>query len=140
MAAEEKIILDTDTGSTMVEIRDKGEPIGQFRFNPNDPDIIKRCEHVVEALDKLTVPEDSNEEAVFAISDEIKKHFDYLLNYNVSEEIFCKCNPLTLTKNGDFYCEDVLNKIIGIIEKVSDQRLKKKEAKVKKAVAKYAGK
>lgn len=133
-----KIILDVDTGSVEVEIRDKGETIGAFKFNPNDLDIIKRYENVIDELQNMDFPEGADEKAVFALSDEIKKQFDYLLNYNVSESIFCKCNPFTLTTAGDFYCEDVLMKIADVIEKVTEQRIKKKQAKIKKATAKYA--
>lgn len=138
MSDMKKIVLDVDTGSVIVEIRDKGETIGEFKFNPNDADIIKRFESVSVALEKLEIPE-SSEEAIFMVSDEIKKQFDYLLNYNVSENIFCKCNPLTLTASGDFYCENVLEKIANIIEHETDQRIKKKKAKIKKATKKYAG-
>lgn len=138
MTDTQKLVLDVDTGSVVVEIRDKGETIGEFKFNPNDADIIKRYENVVEALEKLQIPEDSKEEVLFVVSDEIKKQFDYLLNYNVSENIFCKCNPLTMTASGDFYCEDVLEKISHIIEKVTEQRINKKKAKIQKATAKYS--
>lgn len=134
-----KYSIDVDTGSIDVEIRDKGEPIGTFKFNPNDLDIVKRYENVIEALEKLEFPENSEQEVVFMLSDEIKKQFDYLFNYSVSESIFCKCNPLALTASGDFYCEDVLKKIAEVIEKVTEQRIKKKQAKIKKATAKYAG-
>lgn len=140
MAEEKKLVLDIDTGSVIVEIRDKGETIGEFKFNPNDVDIIKRYDHVIEAFNGMIIPEDVGKEDVFIASDEIKKQFDYLLNYNVSDQIFSKCNPLTLTASGDFYAEDVLIKIAGIIEKVTNQRIKKKETKIKKATAKYTGK
>lgn len=135
---DKKLIIEVDTGSVTVEIRDKGVAIGTFEFNPNDLDIVKRYENVIEELQKMNFPEDSDETAVFALSDEIKKQFDYLLNYNVSESIFCKCNPLTLTTSGDFYCENVLEQIAGVIEKVTEQRIKRKQAKIKKATAKYA--
>ena len=139
MADTKKLVLDVDTGSVVVEIRDKGETIGEFKFNPNDSDIIKRYENVVEGLQSIKIPENDNMEAIFVVSDEIKKQFDYLFNYNVSESVFCKCNPLTLTASGDFYCEEVLEKIANIIEKVTEQRIKKKKAKIQKATAKYAG-
>lgn len=140
MAEVKKIVIEVDTGSVVVEIRDKGETIGEFKFNPNDLDIIKRYEEASEKFQNLTLPEDYTEEALFKLSDEIKDLFDYILNYKVADSIFCKCNPLTLTASGDFYCEDVLAKIAGVIESVIDQRIKKKEAKIKKATAKYAGK
>lgn len=138
MEQTKKLVLEVDTGAVEVEIRDKGETIGTFKFNPNDVDIVKRYEHVMEALQKLEIPESGGEEVIFAVSDEIKKQMDYLLNYKVSDSIFCKCNPLTLTTAGDFYCEDVLEKIANIIEKVTEQRINKKKTKIKRATAKYS--
>lgn len=138
MEKTNKLVLEVDTGAVEVEVRDKGETIGTFKFNPNDMDIVKRYEHVMEALQKLEIPEDGGEEVIFAVSDEIKKQIDYLLNYKVSDSIFSKCNPLTLTTAGDFYCEDVLEKIANIIERVTEQRIKKKKTKIKRATEKYS--
>lgn len=138
--AQEKIFeLRTNTGKITVPIIDEkdDEIIGRFSFNPNDLDIISRYEKVVEAFDTISVPDDADADAIFAVSDEIKKQMDYLLNYPVSDEIFAKCNPLTLTDTGDFFVENVLVGIGEIIEQVTDQRLKKKQAKIKKATAKY---
>ena len=128
--------LTVDTGKTTVPIREKdGELIGELTFNPNDFDILKRYEKVVEALEHFDVPEDAD--GVFAVSDEIKKQIDFLLNYPTSEGIFAKCNPLTLTENGDFYFENVLDGIASIIEQVTNQRVQKKLEKVRKATVKY---
>lgn len=133
----ETMKLSIDTGSVLVEIDDKGEIIGKFRFNPNDLDIIKRYEKVVDALNNIDVPEDVKTDEIFKITDELKLQVDYLLNYKASEELFSMCNPLTLTANGDFYIENVLDGIGGLIEKTTDTRLKKKKAKIQKATAKY---
>lgn len=138
--AQGKIKLSVDTGSILIEIDDKGEPIGSFKFNPNDLDIVKRYEKVVESFESMSVPENADINDIFNVSDEIKKSFDYLLNYNVSEEIFKKCNPLTITQSGDFYCENVLAGIANLIECQTEQRIAKKKAKINKATAKYKGK
>ncbi len=129
--------LSVDTGAVLINIDDNGEVIGQFKFNPNDLDIIKRYEHVVESLEKITISEDYDQEEFFKVTDEIKNQIDYLLNYKVSDEIFAKCNPLTLTSKGDFYVENVIEGIAGLIESVMDERIKKKKAKIQKATAKY---
>ena len=99
--AQEKMKLSVDTGSVLIDVDDKGETIGQFRFNPSDADIVRRYETVVDALDAITVAKDAGADELLKISDEIKKQFDYLLNYNVSEGIFAKCNPFSLTASGD---------------------------------------
>lgn len=134
---QETIKLSIDTGSIVVNIDDKGEIIGSFKFNPNDPDIVKRYEKVISALESITVPEDADANSIFLVSDELKKQIDYLLNYNVSDEIFAKCNPLTLTASGDFYVENVISGVASLIESFMNQRLEKKKAKIRKATAKY---
>lgn len=135
--ANEVMNLSVDTGSILVNVDDNGEIIGQFRFNPNDPDIVKRYEKVIDVIKGITVEEDGDEKEIFRISDTIKEQFDYLLNYKVSEGIFGTCNPLTLLSNGDFYFENVMEGIGNLIETVADMRLKKKMTKIKKATAKY---
>ena len=92
---QEVMTLSVDTGSVLVDIEDKGEAIGRFRFNPADIDIVKRYKNVVDALNSIKLSDDPTEEEIFSVTDEIKKQFDYLLNYNVSDEIFKKANPLT---------------------------------------------
>ena len=133
----EPMVLNVDTGSVLVEVKDAGEKIGEFRFNPSDIDIIKRYEKVVECLDSMKISENPDIDEVFSYTDKIKEQFDYLLNYKASDVLFAKCNPLTPLANGDFYCESVLNGIGNLIENVTNQRVEKKKAKVRKATAKY---
>lgn len=135
--AQEILTLHVDTGAQIINIDDKGEIIGQFRFNPADLDIIRRYPKVVDSLNAMKLPDDPTDEQFFAATDEIKRQFDYLLNYNVSDELFSKCNPLTPVSNGDFYCENVLDGIAGIIERVMKQRVEKKKAKIQKITAQY---
>jgi len=135
--AQETMKLSVDTGSILIDIDDKGDIIGQFRFNPNDLDIINRFEKVVEKLESLSIPDDADTDAVFRVADEIKTQMDYLLNYDVSKEIFSKCNPLTLTTSGDFYFENVIEGVAELIEKTTNKRIAKKKAKIQKATAKY---
>lgn len=134
---QETMKLSVDTGSLLIDIDDKGENIGQFRFNPNDLDIVKRYDEVVKTLETIQVPENSDENTIFEISDELKRQMDYLLNYNVSSEIFAKCNPLTLTASGDFYIENVLEGIASLVKRTMDKNLSRKKAKIRKATAKY---
>lgn len=134
---QEVMTLSVDTGSVLINVDDKGETIGQFRFNPSDMDILRRYESVVDALNAITVAEGAGAEEMLKISDEIKKQFDFLLNYNVSEGIFAKCNPFSLTADGNFYFENVIKGIAGLIEKTTNQRIIKKLKKIQKATSKY---
>ena len=134
---QEVMTLSVDTGSVLINVDDKGEVIGQFRFNPSDLDILRRYETVVDAMNAIVIPEDAGADDMLRVSDEIKKQFDFLLNYNVSDGIFAKCNPFSMTADGDFYFESVLDGIAGLIEKVTNQRIEKKRKKIEKATAKY---
>ena len=134
---QEVMTLSVDTGSVLINVDDKGEVIGQFRFNPSDLDILRRYEEVVDAMNAIVIPEDAGADDMLRVSDEIKKQFDFLLNYNVSDGIFAKCNPFSMTADGDFYFESVLDGIAGLIEKVTNQRIEKKRKKIEKATAKY---
>lgn len=135
--SQEIMKLTVDTGSVLVEINDKGEKIGSFRFNPNDLDIVRRYENVLKQLEEVKISDDANAEEILKVSDEIKNLMDYLLNYKVSDEIFCRCNPLSPTTNGDFYVENVLEGIAGLVEDTMNARLEKKKARIQKATAKY---
>ena len=135
--AEKAMTLHVDTGSQLFNIDDKGEIIGQFRFNPADPDIARRYDQVVEKLNGMTFQGKMTQDELFAVTDAIKVQLDYLLNYNVSDQIFAKANPLTPLENGDFYFENVVDGIGNIVEKVTNKRLEKKLKKIKNATEKY---
>lgn len=127
------LALNVDTGSILVEVKDKGEKIGEFRFNPCDLDIAKRYEKVADVLSNLKVSDDPDMDEVFAFSDKIKEQFDYLLNYKVSDAIFAKCNPLTPLADGGLYYVKVLDGIVGLFEQTTNQRM----SKINEATAKY---
>lgn len=139
--AQEKMKLSVDTGSVLIDIDDRGEIFGQFRFNPSDFDIIRRYEQVVKKLEDvanmLSDNDNPTEDDIFAASDEVKKQFDYLLNYNVADQIFAKANPFTPLANGDLYCENVLNGIASLIEDTMNKRINNKMKKIQSATAKY---
>lgn len=130
--------LTVDTGAVIVPVFDKdNEELGNFKFNPNDLNIVRRYEDVAKKFDAIEIKEDAGVDDVLKISDLVKEQMDYLLGYKVSDTLFGKCNPLTLTGNGDFYIENVLTGIAGLIEETSGKRLAKKQAKIKRATAKY---
>lgn len=139
MEHEMKMELKIDAGFVTVPIIDDKDSglLGKFKFNPNDLDIVKRYEHVIKEFESITVPENLDPDTLFKISDKIKEQFDYLLNFSVADDIFSVCNPFTLTSDGDFYMEKVLEGVASLIEQTTNQRLNKKAAKIKKATQKY---
>lgn len=132
--------LQVETGAVTVELEDEnGEALGSFSFNPADSNILKRYGAVAEHLNaiELTPAEDEQRqlEQMNALSDDIARQFDYLLGGNVAEGIFAKCGPLTVTKTGDFFFEQVMEGIGSLVERVTKKRLDKKLARIRKAVA-----
>lgn len=132
--------LKVETGAVTVEVEDeRGKVIGTFDFNPADSNILKRYGAVVDFFNGLSQKEGLTEEEQVAelnrIQDQIGEQFDALLGYKVSDGLFGACGPLTVTKNGDFYFEQLLEKIGGLIESVTQKRIDKKLAKIRRAVA-----
>lgn len=131
--------LKVDTGAINVPIIDEkdGEVIGTFKFNPNDLDVVKRYPKVVEQLEKVKLPDEADVETFVKVSDDVKSAMDYLLNYKVSDDLFAKCNPFTLTSNGKFYVENVVEGIASIIEQVTGKRIEAKQKKIAEATKGY---
>lgn len=136
-----EIIVDVSTGYKTVKIRDNGEIIGEFKFNPADSNILSRMDEVIEFFNSVTFSDELTEDQKY---DETKKlcadiceQFDYLFGRKVSDGIFANCGPLSVTEDGDFFFYDMLEKIGGVIENVMNARIQKKLARVQKATAKY---
>ncbi len=134
----ETMKLTVETGAVTVEVEDEhGRAMGSFEFNPADSNIFKRYGAVVDFFNSVTLEDGGTEEQQMermnALADDIGGQFDYLLNGNVAAGIFEKCGPLTVTKNGDFFFEQVLEGIGALIEKTTKQRLEKKLAKARRA-------
>ncbi len=134
--------LQVETGAVTVEVQDeRGQVIGSFDFNPTDSNILKRYGAAVDFFNSLsydgTGSDEQQLEAMNKLADDIAGQFDLLLGGHVSEGIFAKCGPLTVTKNGDFFFEKVLEGIGSLIEQTTKKRLDKKLARINKATAGY---
>ena len=132
----EPMKLKVDTGAVTVEVEDeRGERIGQFQLNPADSNILKRYGAVVDFFNGIK-PEI---EAMNRLADSVAEQFDFLLGYPVSGELFSRCGPLTVTRSGDFFFEQVLSGVGKLIESVTKKRLDKKMARIRRAVANAPG-
>lgn len=136
----EPMVLRVETGAVTVEVEDEnGRALGTFEFNPVDSNILKRFGEVAEHLSGLRIEEPGEPEEKLKrlneLADDIAGQFDYLLGYPVSEGLFGKCGPLTVTRNGDYYFEQVLEGVGALIEKVAKKRVDKKVARLRKAAA-----
>lgn len=134
----EKMKLSVDTGSINVELEDKnGNIIGEFEFVPTDSDILKRFEAVVDVFNGMAFGDEPDTETINRAADTVREQFDYLLGGPVSVGIFTKCGPFTVVKSGNFFFEEVLEGVGGLIESATKQRINKKLAKARKTAAKY---
>ena len=134
----EELRRKVKTGALNVVLTNEDDTeIGRFSFNPVDLNIIRRYEEVVANFEKMEVPEDATEKDILELSDRLEEQIDYLLNSKASKSVFAICNPLTLTESGDFFIENIIVEIADVIEQVTDQRIKKKQAKIKRATSKY---
>ena len=125
MADVSKLLVNT--GTLKVDVVDEnGYSIGSFDFNIADDNIIKRYGNVVNFFTGADFDKNTPQE-------QITSQFDYLLGDGVSAGLFDKYGPLTITKNGDFFFEQVLHGVGALIESVTKKRLDKKISKVKKA-------
>lgn len=130
-------VLSIDSGVVNIPVNDNGEIIGHIRFNPNDIDIVRRYESVIETLNKVTLPDKPTTEELLEFSDIIKAQIDALLGYPVSDVLFSKCNPLSPITNGDLFFENVLEGLKVLIETTFKQKIEKKRKKIQAATSKY---
>lgn len=130
-------VLTITTGDVNYAIRNEyGEEIGAIRFNPADIDIIRRCDAVENWFrNEFKIPESPTLDDVYAATDKIKAQFDFMLNRNVSGEIFKVCNPLSVLDDGSYFYVGVLNAIVDIVAKVIHERTEKSVRRIEEAVA-----
>lgn len=142
MANKKEVIVDS--GLCTYDIKDKeGRLLGQFTFNPSDTDIVKRHEKVVEAFEKMEIPdmsEDNLADGLNKIDKFIYEQIDYLLDSKeVAETFFSIMGPLSPLASGQFFVESVLDAIGQAITNETGERVRKIAGKIKKHTSKYHG-
>lgn len=127
-----------DDGLHNVVLKNKnGEVFSEFSFNPSDTGLLSRYDSFIEFLESLEIKEDGDTASqILEFENSIKEKIDELFNRNVSESIFKTYSPCTIFANGDMFIEVVVKHMGDVIEKETDNRLKKKVAKIKKATEK----
>lgn len=135
MSASQFIV---DDGLHNIVLKNKnGEVFSEFSFNPSDTGLLSRYDSFIEFLESLEIKEDGDTASqILEFENSIKEKIDELFNRNVSESIFKTYSPCTIFANGDMFIEVVIKHMGDVIEKETDNRLKKKVAKIKKATEK----
>lgn len=118
----------------------KKEVFAELTFNPTDTSILDRYDKTVDMFNSVSLKGDSDEaieEYIQTLSQTFKEQFNFLLNRDVSSELFRVYSPITVFANGDFFAEVVLKKVGQVIEKELNVRLAKKAKKIEKYTKKY---
>ena len=136
---ENKIVIDDGFKTYDIENQD-GKLLGQFSFNPSDTNIVHRHAEVVEALEKLEIPDGKDLVSTLGeIEKVLYEKINYLLDSDVAESFFSIMGPLSPLANGQFFIETVLDAIGQAIHAETGERVKKINGKIRKHTSKYHG-
>lgn len=134
-----KIVINDGYKTYDIENQD-GKLLGQFSFNPSDTNIVHRHAEVVEALEKLEIPDGKDLVSTLGeIEKVLYEKINYLLDSDVAESFFSIMGPLSPLANGQFFIETVLDAIGQAIQAETGERVKKINGKIKKHTLKYHG-
>lgn len=136
-----------------VRIKDaSGKVLSEFSFNPSDTGIVARYDDFTKALpviaEKIEAYESANsnknsferaKELLQEIDSLVYEQFNRFLDGDVAESIFSVMGPLSPTPYG-YYMTFILEQILEAINKSTNAKLKKMDAKISKHTAKYRGK
>ena len=139
--------ITVDDGYQRVPINNVyGDEIGVFYFNPTDIGIIERYNKLAETFDAITEPFEAVQNGEDIDADELEAKqidalnkaterlyaaVDELFGGNAAEAFFGKVNPFSPV-DGNFYCENVLNRVGKFIGERFDAETKKMSARVEK--------
>ena len=134
-----KIVVDRSLEQYTIEDKN-GTVLGKFEMNPADMELVKRYEHVAEAVSHIADNVDESKDIVDIVKEmeeKLNKQIDYLFNSNVSQSFFSITSPFTVLANGEFFVENVLNAIGKLIETETGKRFEKVQTKIGKYTSKY---
>lgn len=134
-----KIVVDRGLEEYTIEDKN-GTVLGKFEMNPADMELVKRYEHVAEAVSHIADDVDESKDIVDIVKEteeKLNNQIDYLFNSNVSQIFFSITSPFTVLPNGEFFVENVLNAIGSLIEAETGKRFKKVQTKIGKYTSKY---
>ncbi len=127
--------ISVKTGDVSYQLTDEaGNVVGVLRFNPYDPDIIRRSEEFKKWASELKLSDELSMKDLLKLSDEVRERFDLFLNRKASEELFKANSPIAILDNGEFYFQQMITIVRDIIEDVVKNRNKKIDAAVKDIV------
>lgn len=135
-------VIKINDGSEVFDIvNQRGELFGQFTFIPSDFDLVKRYDETVKAFEQMQAELNSADNPSMDIIKELDRKMgeqvDYLFNAQVADKFFSITSPFTILNSGQFFVENVINAIRGVIEEKRDVKLKAVQSHVQKYTQKY---
>lgn len=131
--------IKIDDGSKTYEIVNLDDQvIGTFTFNPSDANIIKRYESVVDAIQEYAAKDEPmTPELLNEAQELITQKVSELVGVDTSKTFFSICGALSPMANGNLYVLNVIEALGAVIEKETNQRMKKVNAKMNKYLEGY---
>lgn len=129
-----------DDGSRVYNIKNKrGKVLGQFPFSPSDIGIVDRYKHTIQVFDELqnSISDKPEESAITEMSNKMKEEIDFLFNADVSGTFFKITGPFSILDSGEFFVENVIKAVQGVIEKETGTRLEKTKSRANKYTERY---
>jgi len=135
-----KIVVDRGLEEYTIEDKN-GNVLGTFEMNPSDLELIKRYEEVAEKMAHISegINQDDLIGSLIEMEKKINDLIDYLFNAKVAEKFFSITSPFTMLASGEFFIENVINAIGGLIESETGKKYEKIQAKISKYTEKYNG-
>lgn len=121
-------------------VNKQGEELGVFKLNPADISIAYRYDDFIEYLNNLMPSlegEGSEVEAMRKAEEGVKEKMNELFHADVSGKFFSIMSPFSPLASGEFFIENVLAVLGGVIEQELGVRTKKLNARLQKHVGKY---
>ena len=132
---------NTNIGSSLLKFTftdEDGECLASFHINPADIKLGQRCQEVAAFFKSFQaeIPANATMEDAIKLNDLMEDKICYLLGYDAKQSLFGLVSATAIMVDGNMFAYHVLNKITEAL----GPELKKRQQRVKKAMAKYTEK
>lgn len=137
------MIIQINDGSKTYDIQNQnGEIVASVTFKPNDFNILRRVDAVVEEMEKIIESIKDIPPSAKAISekeDVLKNKINDLFGADVTTPFFDILGAFSPVGKGRLFVEDVLEKLIGIVRSEYDNETAKEKEKLNEYLEEYVG-
>ena len=137
------MIIQINDGSKTYDIQNQnGEIVASVTFKPNDFNILRRVDAVVEEMEKIIESIKDIPPSAKAISekeDVLKNKINDLFGTDVTTPFFDILGAFSPVGKGRLFVEDVLEKLIGIVRSEYDNETAKEKEKLNEYLEEYVG-